>query len=299
MNGYLVLAATAGALLGVGVAVVIAAFVPAHPRLADALAALDERTTRRPSPSAGGPRSARLIPALASWLEQLPGAIPDTDLDLLGVDRDQFLIHRAGTALAYAAAGPVLGATLAVLDAGIGFTVPAGFSLAGAVVGWSSAGRAASTRAERGRMEMRFALVSYLQQVSLLRYGGAGVATALSVPARLLSDSWAMRRLRDELDLAERAGEMPWEGIRRFGERIDLTELADVSSIAATAGQDGGAVVATLLARAESLRDELLADEQSDANRASGQLSTPGAVQVFVTVAWILYPVAMALLSSA
>ncbi|MFC4945822.1 hypothetical protein [Pseudonocardia sp. GCM10023141] len=298
MNGYLVLAISAGAVLGLGVAIMIAAFMPSHPRLGDALAALDERL-HRPPLSKSAPRSTWLVSLLVPWLRQLPGAVMDADLELLGIERDRFLLHRAGTALAYAVAGPVLGATLAVLDAGIGFTVPAVFSIAGAVVGWNSAGAAVGTRAERGRMEMRFALVSYLQQVSLLRFGGAGVATALTVPARLLSDSWAMRRLHDELDLAERAGEMPWEGIRRFGQRIDLTELADVSSIAATAGQDGGAVVTTLLARAESLRDELLADEQADANRASGQLSTPGAVQVFVTVAWVLYPVAMALLTSA
>lgn len=294
MSGYLVLAIAAGALVGIGAAVVIAAFAPTHPRLVDALAALDERHANHAAARSSATRAARLVPLL----QQLPGAVPDADLDLLGIDRDQFLLKRAVSALTYAAAGPVLGATLAVLDAGIGLPIPAIFSVLGAVVGWSSFGRTVSARADRARLEMRFALVSYLQQVSLLRFGGAGVATALTVPARLLADSWAMRRLRDELEVAERSGDMPWEGIRRFGKRIDLSELADLSSIAATAGQDGGAVVNTLLARAQSLRDELLADEQADANRASSQLSTPGAVQVFVTVAWVLFPVAIALMSS-
>jgi len=107
-----------------------------------------------------------------------------------------------------------------------------------------------------------------------------------------------MRRLRDELDLAQRAGDMPWEGLRRFGERVDIDELTDLSSIAAAAGQDGATVVGTLLARAESLRDELLADENTTANRASGQMSTPGALQVFLIAAWMLFPAATALLSA-
>lgn len=98
--------------------------------------------------------------------------------------------------------------------------------------------------------------------------------------------------------LAQRAGEMPWDGLRRFGERIDIDELADLSAIAATAGQDGAAVVGTLLARAESLGDELLSDEHADAHRASGQMSTPGALQVFLIAALVLFPAGIALLAS-
>jgi hypothetical protein len=140
--------------------------------------------------------------------------------------------------------------------------------------------------------------VAYLQQVGLLRRGGAGVATALRAPAELLNRNWAMRRLGSELDLAERAGLMPWEGLRRFGARIEVTELDDLSTIAETAGQDGGAIIDTVLARAEALNDELLADEHADAHRASGQMSTPGAIQVFLIAAWVLYPAAIALLNA-
>ena len=124
------------------------------------------------------------------------------------------------------------------------------------------------------------------------------MATALVVPARLLDDSWAMRRIADQLELAERGGLMPWEGLRRFGTEIDLDELTDLSTIAATAGHDGGAVIDTLLARADSLNDELLADAHAAANRATGQMSTPGALQVFLIAAWVLYPAATALLTT-
>ena len=291
MNPGLVLAMVAGALLGAAVALIIAAGGRRHPVLADALAVLDETTAPLPAPGAAGVRS--LLPVL----RKLP-AVPPSDLDLLGIAPDRFLIAAAVSASAYAACGPFLAAVFLALDTGIPIVVPTGAAVAGLIVGWTGHARRIRDRADDARDELRSALVSYLQQVGLMRKGGAGVSTALTLPGLLLADSWAMRRLRDELDLAQRAGEMPWEGLRRFGERVDVDELTDLSAIAATAGQDGATVVGTLLARAQSLRDELLADEHAAANRASGRMSTPGALQVFLIAAWILFPAGMALLNS-
>ena len=303
MNTLLLAGLTAGGLLGVGAAVVGAGVVRWHPDLTDALALLDERL---PHPTE--PTSERL--SRRGWLRvvlparvlqvarRLPGAVDDADLAVLDLHRDRYLAHALIMAVGYAAAGPVLAALLLVLDATLPVVVPAGFTLVGAVLGWTGHARRTRDRAEQARLELRYALVAYLQQVGLLRRGGAGVATALRVPAELLDRNWAMRRLRRELDLAERAGLMPWEGLRRFGAHIQVTELDDLSSIAATAGQDGGAVIDTVLARAEALNDELLADEHAASHRASAQMSTPGAIQVFLIAAWVLYPAALALLSA-
>ena len=290
MNPLLLGALAAGALVGAGVATVVAGITRWHPQLPDALALLDER---RPVPAASGLHVRRRLLRLAA---RLPGAVDVADLDVLDLDRDRYLAQALLTTLGYAAAGPALAAVLLAADAGLPIAVPAGFTLVGAVVGWTGHARRVRERADRARTELRYALVAYLQQVGLLRRGGAGVATALRVPAELLDRNWAMRRLHRELDLAERAGLMPWEGLRRFGAQIQVTELDDLSSIAATAGQDGGAIVDTLLARADSLNDELLADEHAEAHRASARMSTPGAVQVFLIAAWVLYPAAIALL---
>ena len=237
------------------------------------LAALDERTL---------PAAVERVSWWTRLVRRVPGAVPDSDVAVLGWSRDRFLLTRVTTTLGYAAAGPALATLSGLLDLGLPLAVPAVFTLAGALVGWTGAARSVRARAEDAREELRFALVSFLQQAGLLRQGGAGVATALSLPARLLADGWAMRRIADELAVAERAGQMPWEGLRRFGEHIGVDELTDLSAIAAGAGQDGAAVVDTLLERAESLRDELLADEHAAAHRASGQMSTPGALQVFL-----------------
>ncbi len=294
MTGGLGLVLLAGALVGVSVALVVAACSRSHPVLVDALAALDERRVRPAHVEPASPRERLLLPLL----RRLPVAVPDSDLDLLGIGRDRFLVGAAASAVTLAAAGPALAGVLALLDTGIPVVVPTGFTLVGLLIGWTGHARRTRDRAEDARDQLRSALVAYLQQVSLLRRGGAGVSTALTLPGQLLADSWALRRLRDELELAQRAGEMPWEGLRRFGERVDIDELTDLSAIAATAGQDGAAVVGTLLARAESLGDELRSDEHADAHRASGQMSTPGALQVFLIAMWVLFPAGTALLGS-
>lgn len=283
-----------GGLLGAAAALVLTSFTRTHPVLADALVALDERMPPTPSPVIPPGRGRALLPIL----RRVPLGVPDADLALLGLDRDRFLLSAAGSAAGLAMAGPALAGVLALLGSGLPVVVPTGFTALGLLIGWTGYVRRTRERADDARDQLRSALVAYLQQVSLLRRGGSGISTALTMPGQMLTDGWAMRRLRDELELAQRAGEMPWEGLRRFGERIDVDELADLSAIAATAGQDGAAVVGTLLARAESLRDELLADEHSDAGRASGQMSTPGALQVVLIAAWVLYPAATALLSS-
>jgi hypothetical protein len=73
MTTHLMLAIAAGALLGVGITVCLAAASPAHPHLADALAAMDERT---PSAAEIVSRRSRLVLPV---LRQLPGLVPDTD----------------------------------------------------------------------------------------------------------------------------------------------------------------------------------------------------------------------------
>lgn len=299
MNALLLATIGAGALLGAGLAVILAGLTRWHPVLSDALAMLDERHPRQATEASGAPGTrAAVFRVLVDVARRLPGSVGERDLEILQLDRDRHLIGRLGTALAYAAIGPALAVVLLVLDASLPVVVPTGFCVVGAVVGWTSYGRRTRDRADDVREELRYVLVAYLQQVSLLRRGGAGIATALGLPPQLLDDSEPMRRIGREFELAERAGLMPWEGLRRFGTQIDVSELEDLSTIAETAGHDGGAVIDTLLARAESLNDELIADAHTAANRATGQMSTPGAIQVFLIAAWVLFPAAATLLSS-
>lgn len=305
MSGWAIWAMLAGGLVGLGAALAIYALTPAHPALGDALARLDERQARRQpwqlqDTGTGGVADWR---AAARWVVmravlRLPISVPERDLQILEWSRERYLLGRVTRTVAYAGAGPALAALLTIMGTPLPVVVPAGFTLLGALAGWAGYAREVRARADDARQEMRYAVVAYLQQVGLLRAAGAGATTALRRPVELLDDSPAMRRIQAQLELADRAGEMPWEGLRRWAEEVEVDELTDLSTIAETAGQDGGQVIDTLMARAASLRSELLSEELADANRASGQMSTPGAMQVFLIAAWVMYPAIAAVLAS-
>jgi hypothetical protein len=276
------LGALSGGLFGLAIAVLVTGLRPWHPRLDDGLDMLDEqRSVRRPGADRSGSSLRRLV-------ERIPSGVDPADLRITATTHEDFVVRRVFSALSYAAAGPALALVLWVLDAQLPAVVPAVITVAGAVTAWTSATRRLRDRADDLRDEMRYAVVAYLQQVSLLRRGGAGVATALEQPARHLRSSWAMARIAHHLDIAVRAGQMPWYGLARLADEIDLTELDDLADIARSAGDDGGAVIDTLLARATSLSDELRSDARAAANRAS----------VFLIAAWVLYPATTALLTS-
>jgi len=181
----LIAAVVAGALLGLAVALAVAAGTRRHPVLTEALAALDETVPPRPAEPAT--RFGRVLPALRA----LPVAVPDSDLELLGIGRDRYLIEAASSAAVCAACGPFLAVVFTVLDSGISPAFPTAVAIGGLLVGWTAHARRIRERADGARDELRSALVSYLQQVGLLRRGGAGVSTALTLPGRLLGDAAA------------------------------------------------------------------------------------------------------------
>lgn len=286
------LAALAGGLLGLGVAFGLIALRPWHPRLEDGLQMLDEEHQRAVPPA---PDKWKV---LRRWAVRIPAGVDATDLQITDTSREEFVLRRLISSLVSAGLGPALAVHLWLVDVSLPALVPLAAAVAGAATAWTGATRRLRSRADDRRDEMRYALVAYLQQVSLLRRGGAGVATALQEPTHQLGAGWAMQRIAHHLEIATRSGRMPWHGLGRLAQEIDLPELDDLADIARSAGDDGGAVIDTLLARAESLSDELRADARADANRASVRLSTPGALQTFLVAAWVLYPAMTTLLAS-
>ena len=278
----------AGALTGTGVAIAAAGITARPPALAAVLAALDERTL---------PAAVERVSWWTRLVRRVPGAVPDSDVAVLGWSRDRFLLTRVTTTIGYAAAGPALATLSGLLDLGLPLAVPAVFTLAGALLGWTgSGGRSAPGPRTPGRS------CGSPSCPSCSRPGCCAKAAPVSRPrCPYRPGCWPT---------GGRCGGSPtsWpspngpgrcrgRGCAGSASKSGCDELTDLSAIAAGAGQDGAAVVDTLLKRAESLRDELLADEHAAAHRASGQMSTPGALQVFLIAAWVLYPAAVALLS--
>ncbi len=282
-----------GALGGLVVVALLAAFQPAAPiRLDDALDRLDERIPVRGTGAADptGWRHQFDLRWTALAL-RLPGAVPNADLQVIGWSRERFVVTRLSTIVQFAALlGPGLAVLSALVTAPLPLWVPVVGTLAGAGFGYISPASTVARRASAARQEMRHATVSYLRQVALLSQSGAGVVSALTRPTTLATGSWAFGRLRAQLDLARRGGEQPWEGLRRFGEEVDVDELTDLSDIAAGAGADGSAVVSTLIERADSLTAQMQTKQRTAQNKASDKMSSPSVAMVWVIAIWIGYP---------
>jgi hypothetical protein len=294
MNAQVGVLLAVGVLGGLAVVALLAAFQPAAAvRLDDALDRLDERiAVRQPrgtaTPSGWRHQFDRRWTALAL---RLPGTVPTEDLQVIGWSRERFLVARLTATVQFAALlGPGLALLSAVISAPLPPWVPAVGTLGGAVLGFMSTASKLARRATAARQEMRHATVSYLRQVALLSQSGSGVVSALTRPTTLATNSWAFGRLRAQLDLARRAGEQPWEGLRRFGEEVNVDELSDLSDIAAGAGADGSAVVSTLIERADSLTAQMQTEQRAAQNRASDKMNSPSVAMVWVIAVWIGYP---------
>ena len=295
MNSQLVVFLAVGVIGGLAVVALLAAFQPAAPvRLDDALDRLDERVpVRQPwgAQSSTGRWRQMVDTRWTALALRLPGTVPAADLQVIGWSRERFLVTRLSTMMQFAVLlGPGLAVLSVIVTAPLPLWVPVLGTLGGAFLGFSNTASSVTRRATAARQQMRHATVSYLRQVALLSQSGSGVVEAMTRPTTLATSSWAFGRLRAQLDLARRAGEQPWEGLRRFGEEVDVDELSDLSDIAAGAGADGSAVVSTLIERADSLTAQMQTEQRAAQNKASDKMSSPSVAMVWVIAIWIGYP---------
>jgi len=293
MFGLLILS---GALVGLGIALLVRAWSVPVPQLSDALNNLS-----------GAPRRGQGLgpePETDSWIRLAgpfgrgaaarraagPVALPTAELELIGWTPEGFLTRKILSALGGALFIPVVIAGAAGL-AGIAlpFVVPAALSLALAAAGWLLPNIVVRDEAKVAREELRRAVCSYLDLVSLRRDASEGPTQALERAADV-GDGAAFQRIRGALIDARVAGGQPWDGLRSLGERTGVSELTDVADIAATAAVDGAAIVSTLRARAASLRAQLLTEDEAEANSRSEKMTLPAAVMALGYTILLGYP---------
>ena len=309
MNIVLLVAVAAGALIGIGVGAgrgrVGALRTRSWPTRSPLL---DERTahhfTHRPraDPVPTARRGGGCAAGCWRWCGGCRWSVADRRPRLLGLVRGPLPARPARPPRpAYAAAGPVLAVTAArarcrAAGRGAGRVHPARRR-------WSAGpgyARRVRDRAEEPAIELRYALVAYLTPgraaAPRRRRGGHRAARC---PRELLDDSWAMRRLADQLELAERgrADALGRAAPVRHPDRARRARPTCPRSPPPPARTAARSSTPSWPAPT-ALNDELLADAHAAANRATGQMSTPGALQVFLIAAWVLYPAALALLTA-
>lgn len=278
--------------LGIGLWALTVWSFPPHPALGVVLA----RATTPPAPA----------PILATddtgWAARLgrPAVAPLRALGLPGprLARDLAVIGRAiPTHLAEKATLAVVGLLLPALPAGmltaaglgpgVQFPVAAGLLLAAA--GFVLPDLHARREAATLRVGFRHALSAYLDLVWITLAGGAGVDSALGDSVGI-GRGWAFEQIRRALDTARLTRTTPWATLRRLGEELDVTELAELAATVSLAGTEGAKVRASLAAKAHALRTRQITEAEGDAQAATERMSLPVMALFLGFLAFIAYP---------
>ncbi len=284
---------TLGALLGLGATLVVAGLVPAHPDLRAVIAG-SASTAHRPGSGAGW------RPRLRVHLERLAASSlvrsPHQRLALARISPARYVAYKIGGLVAGAAAPMVMSAALWLVGTPVPLVVPAGFALACAVVGFLVPDALIRQRADRAKAQVREAVTAYLTLTALSLRSGLGLDAALMEAARV-ADTWIWRTIHQALDHAVLARQPAWEGLRALSRELNVPELVDIADIATT-GSEGTAVADALMARARSLRHQILAEQRSQANETNERLVVPIALMGLTFLAMLFYPVLSRLLDT-
>ena len=143
--------------------------------------------------------------------------------------------------------------------------------------------------AKKRRAEFRRTLSIYLDLVAMSMQAGRGHAEALPASAAIGS-GWAFTHLQDAIDGARFSGTTAWHALGQLGERYGLRELTDLDAALTLANDDGAKVRTTLVARAETLRSERVADAEAAAAQATESMRFALIVMVFAFLTYELYP---------
>lgn len=261
MTTALVLAA--GALVGLGVVALAAAWSPAPPQLQAALARAGDTDPPGGRGRDVGPVTSRSERLGAAVYRRSPVPLSDRQrraLKLQDKSIAEFYADKVVMAVVGAALPAVLGSALALMTARTWSPLPVAVALVGAVVGFFVPDlllRRAAVTVRSGAVD---ALLLYLELVTLERLANASAPQALQ-NAATLSDVPLFVQIRSALDRARLEQQAPYGELRRLAVQLDLPELGDVADVMQL-DETGAALSEALRARVRELRGAHLTQEQ-------------------------------------
>jgi len=285
MTGILI----AGALVGMGLTLVVAGLRPPAPDLAAGVARLTGTAGSTPALTGQGPVQVGLG-RVASWLvDVLDLDRHRADLALTGTTSTRLAMEKLGYAFVGLAFPVLLTAILTISGTALPFVVPVAASLVLAVVLSFMPEVELRRRAAAARVQMRRTVCVYLELVALERAADAGAVEALE-RAAAIGDGPGFQHIREALLRARLEGRTPWQQLSQLAAELGVAELGDVADIMRLSGEDGAAVLPTLRARSASLRTWLLQSEVAEANEASERMSIPVALLGVAFMALLGFP---------
>ncbi|HRW02928.1 MAG TPA: hypothetical protein P5314_14250 [Tetrasphaera sp.] len=291
------LAMASGALVALGVVLLVWRVLPAEPDLTQALDRLAPLTARGRDLQANASPSRDVRERVGAWaLANIPGAgwasVSDADLAILRISRSRLSGEMVLGALAGLLVPTITVGLLRLLGAVVGMAMPAVVAMGLAAAFFILPARAAKERAGKAREEFRRALGAYLDLVALERHNGSDIRQALERAAEV-GDSWAFHRLQEELQRSVWIGSPPWAGLHALAREVDLPELGELADIMRISGEAGALTVDSLRARAVGLRTAMLTEELGRSNDAEERRRFPAYVILALLMAMVLLPIWM------
>ena len=291
-------AVLAGALVGLGLSLLVRALAPGRLGLAATIRRVDLLRQGQPRRGGGGRGGRgglsgmvgdRLADLYASrgWRQRSIRA----DLSLLGRSWEAFLATKILLAAGTAAFACVVFPTLALLGVHLSLAIPVWSVLAAAATTFMLPDLEVRRDAAVKRRDFRRVVGAYLDLVSMNLAGGRGLPEALMTAAEV-SDGWALQRIRDSLLHARITGATQWEALGRLGEELAVEELRDLASALALVADDGAKIRASLTARAATMRLRELADIEGKAGKQSQTMLVAQMLLAAGFLLFLTYPAA-------
>lgn len=163
-------------------------------------------------------------------------------------------------------------------------------------IGFRLPARRVQVAARQNRRRFRTSLSAYLDLVSVMLAGGAGIETALHAAARI-GDGFTFETIAVALDLARTTRRSPWDTLAETGSRYGVDELPELAATVRLGGEQGARMTASLVAKASAMRAREMADVEARANEATERMGLPMVLLFIGFLVLLGYP-AMQLITS-
>ena len=162
------------------------------------------------------------------------------------------------------------------------------FGIVAAAAGFFYPDLPLAERVEERRRAFRHAFSAYLDLVTILLAGGAGIESALEGAAES-GDGWAFAKIRSALRRARLTRRTPWDAFDQLGQELGVNELVELASSVSLAGDHGARVKGSLTAKADALRAAQAAELEAAAETRTEKMIVPVVVMILGLVLFIAF----------
>lgn len=290
--------AVIGAVVGLGVYLLIRALIPTRRSAAVTVAQIDALRELGPysAEAAGGKRSVGSIRELvgrrvADFYARQGWQLRSLRADLAILDRgwEGFLATKIGLSAYGFIFVPLLYGLLWVLGMHITALIPLWLTLLVAAGFFVLPDLEVRRKAKERREDFRRVVSAYLDLVAMNLAGGRGLPEALMSAAEI-SDGWAVRRIRNTLADARLSGQTQWAALGALGLEIGVDELVDLGHALALTADDGAKIRTSLASRAETMRRRELSEIEGKAGQKSQSMLVAQVLLCTGFLVFLIYP---------